>query len=57
MSIEFALCNPKNVGSWRVLEKCNMRREAHFIQKCKYVKGGNITWEDELEYAILESER
>ncbi|MED4035918.1 GNAT family N-acetyltransferase [Niallia taxi] len=52
-----ALCNPKNVGSWRVLEKCNMRREAHFIQKCKYVKGGNITWEDELEYAILESER
>ncbi|MFT4107024.1 MAG: GNAT family N-acetyltransferase [Lacrimispora sp.] len=52
-----ALCHPKNIGSWRVLEKCNMRREAHFIQKCKYIKDNNIIWEDELEYAILKSER
>ncbi|WP_367569488.1 GNAT family N-acetyltransferase [Lacrimispora sp.] len=52
-----ALCHPENIGSWRVLEKCNMRREAHFIQKCKYIKDGNIIWEDELEYAMLESER
>lgn len=52
-----ALCHPKNISSWKVLEKCNMRREAHFIQKCKYVKGDKIMWEDELEYAILESER
>ena len=52
-----ALCHPKNIGSWRALEKCNMRREAYFIQNCKYVKDGNIIWEDELEYAILESER
>ncbi|WP_333648812.1 GNAT family N-acetyltransferase [Lacrimispora sp.] len=52
-----ALCHPENIGSWRVLEKCNMRREAHFIQKCKYIKDGNTIWEDELEYAMLESER
>lgn len=52
-----ALCHPKNIGSWKVLEKCNMRREAHFIQNCKYVKNGHIIWEDELVYAILKSER
>lgn len=51
-----ALCHPKNIGSWKVLEKCRMRREAHFIQNCKYVKHGRIIWEDELEYAILKSE-
>lgn len=28
-----ALCHPKNIGSWRVLEKCNMRREALFYTK------------------------
>ncbi|WMC92525.1 GNAT family N-acetyltransferase [Kineothrix sp. MB12-C1] len=47
----------KKIGSWRVLEKCNMRREVHFIQNCKYIKNSNVIWEDELEYAILESER
>lgn len=52
-----ALCRPKNIGSWRALEKCDMRREAHFIQNCKYIKNSNVIWEDELEYAILKSER
>lgn len=52
-----ALCHPENIGSWRALEKCGMRREAYFVQKCKYTKGGNTIWEDELEYAILKSER
>lgn len=52
-----ALCHPKNIGSWRVLEKCGMRREAHFMQKCKYVKAGVTTWEDEFQYAIVASER
>ncbi len=23
-------CNAENYGSWRVMEKCGMRREAHF---------------------------
>lgn len=48
-----ALCHPENIGSWRVLEKCGMLREAYFVKKCKYVKGGTVRWEDELEYAIL----
>ncbi|MGC4018975.1 MAG: GNAT family N-acetyltransferase [Muricomes sp.] len=52
-----ALCHPENIGSWTVLEKCNMRREAHFIQSCKYIKNSSIIWEDELEYALLKSER
>ena len=51
-----AVCNPENIGSWRVLEKCGMRREACFLKKCRYVKHGVIRWEDELEYAILSSE-
>lgn len=52
-----ALCHPDNIGSWSVLEQCGMRREAHFIQSCRYVKHGSIMWEDELEYAILKSDR
>ena len=52
-----ALCNPKNIASWKVLEKCGMRREAYLREKVRYVKGGITSWEDELEYAILSSER
>ena len=52
-----AVCNPENIASWRVLEKCGMRREACLRKKCRYVKHGVSRWEDELEYAILSSER
>lgn len=52
-----AVCNPENEASWHVLEKCGMRREAHFRQKCRYVKRGAVRWEDELEYALLANER
>ena len=52
-----ALCNPKNTASWKVLEKCGMRRDAYLREKVRYVKGGITIWEDELEYAILSSER
>ena len=51
------VCNPENAASWHVMEKCGMRREACFRKKCRYVKHGIVRWEDELEYAILESER
>ncbi len=51
-----AVCNPKNEASWHVLEKCGMRREALLLKKCRYIKGGITSWEDELEYAILSSE-
>ncbi|WP_125144444.1 GNAT family N-acetyltransferase [Clostridium transplantifaecale] len=52
-----ALCHPENIASWKALEKCGMRREAYYRQKCRYVKNDNIIWEDELEYAILKTER
>lgn len=52
----YALCHPDNYASWRVMEKCGMHREAHYIQKCKYVKAEGVRWEDEFEYAIIKSE-
>lgn len=52
-----AVCHPENVASWRTLEKCGMRREALLKKKCRYEKHGRTSWEDELEYAILASER
>ena len=51
-----ALCNPENTGSRKMLEACGMRLEAHFRQKCRYVKGGVTSWQDELQYAILRQE-
>lgn len=51
-----AVCSPDNTASWRMLEKCGMRREALLLQKCRYVKKGIVSWHDELEYAMLASE-
>ena len=51
-----ALCNPENLASRRILERCGLRQEAWFRQKCRYIKGGITTWEDEVEYAVLSSE-
>ncbi len=51
-----ALCHPGNRASRKVLERCGLRQEAWFRQKCRYRKNGVTFWEDELEYAILASE-
>ena len=51
-----ALCHPNNTGSRHVLEKNNMRQEAHYVKKAKYIKNGITMWKDEVEYAILDSE-
>lgn len=51
-----ALFHPQNIGSWMVLEKCGLRREAHYVKKVKYISDTDIHWEDELEYAILRDE-
>lgn len=51
-----AVCHPENIASWTVLEKCGMRREALLKEKCRYTKNGIVTWQDELEYAMLRSE-
>lgn len=52
-----AVCNPKNAASRRVLERCGLQLEACLRQKCRYIKRGKISWHDELEYAMLASDR
>ncbi len=47
-----ATCDPRNLGSARVMEKNGMRREAHFIENL-WQKGA---WRDSWLYAILERE-
>ena len=51
------LCHPDNIASWKMMERCGMRREAYFRQNVRYVKNGQERWEDELAYAILSEER
>ncbi|HEX9338943.1 MAG TPA: GNAT family protein, partial [Pseudonocardiaceae bacterium] len=45
-------CDARNVGSYRVLERAGMRREAH-LRENEFVKG---EWVDELIYAMLATE-
>ena len=46
------MCDPENVGSWRVMEKNGLRREGHGIQDC-WADGA---WFDTYYYAILREE-
>lgn len=48
----FARCDASNIGSWKVMEKLGMRREAHFREHALF-KG---EWDEEFYYAILEDE-
>jgi RimJ/RimL family protein N-acetyltransferase len=48
----FARCDPRNTGSYKLMERLGMRREAHFVHN-EIFKG---EWGDELVYAILENE-
>jgi ribosomal-protein-alanine N-acetyltransferase len=48
----WAGCVADNVGSWRVMEKVGMRREAHF-REFEWYRG---RWWDTLIYAVLERE-
>ena len=50
----FAECDPRNTGSWRLLESVGMRREAHFKQNIYFHKDsdGNPIWKDTYVYAI-----
>jgi RimJ/RimL family protein N-acetyltransferase len=45
-------CDPRNEGSWRLMERLGMRREGHFIRSL-WFKGD---WADEYIYAILHDE-
>jgi ribosomal-protein-alanine N-acetyltransferase len=51
-------CNPENIPSWKVLEKCGMRREALFKKQAFFRKNdsGEPIWFDAYEYAILAEE-
>ena len=51
-----AVCNPDNMASRRVLEQLGLRLEAYYRKKCRYQKNGVVSWEDELEYALLKKE-
>jgi RimJ/RimL family protein N-acetyltransferase len=48
----YARCDPRNTGSYKLMERLGMRREAHLIHN-EMFKG---EWGDELVYAILEDE-
>lgn len=50
----YARCRADNYGSYRVMEKCGMRREAHFIQNHTGREPG--VWYDEFVYALLGEE-
>jgi len=50
-----AFCNPKNIPSWKVLEKIGMEREGLFRQKAFFRRDnkGNPIWHDSFAYGIL----
>ncbi len=48
----YACCDARNTGSWRVMERLGMRREAHFREHALF-KGG---WDEEFYYALLQRE-
>ena len=48
----FAYCDPRNVGSWRVMEKIGMRREGVLRSHLKW----NGEYRDALYYGILRDE-
>jgi RimJ/RimL family protein N-acetyltransferase len=54
----YAECDPRNVPSWKLLEKAGLRREAQFRQNLWFHRdeNGSPIWKDTLVYAILEDE-
>lgn len=49
-------CNARNVGSYRIMEKIGMRREAHFIKAQRGNSALNYEWCDRYQYSILKEE-
>ena len=51
-------CDPRNIASWRLLERLGMRREAHRLKAVflRRTPKGDPIWWDSYEYAILEEE-
>lgn len=53
-----ASCDPRNVRSWKLMERLGMRREGDFKQNVWFRKGagGQPIWQDTLQYGILKDE-
>jgi len=53
-----AHCNPKNIASWKLLEKIGFRREGLLKKEVFFRRGtnGEPLWTDTFVYAILEKE-
>ncbi len=53
-----ATCSPDNIASWKVLEKCGMRREGLYRKNFLLAldENGAPIWLDSFAYAILEDE-
>lgn len=51
----YAECDPRNDCSWRLLEACGLRREAHFRQNIFFHRDadGNPIWKDTYVYARI----
>ncbi len=49
-------CNALNRGSYRIMERIGMRREAHFIKAKRGNSMLNHKWCDRYQYGILEEE-
>ncbi|MBQ4575672.1 MAG: GNAT family N-acetyltransferase [Clostridia bacterium] len=49
-------CNTLNIGSYKIMEKIGMRREAHYIKYCRGNSALNYEWCDKYLYAILQEE-
>lgn len=54
----YAECDPRNVPSWKLLEKVGLKREAHFRQNIYFHKdeNGAPIWKDTFVYALVESD-
>ncbi len=52
----YAMCDPENEASWRVLERLGMRREAHFRKNVYFRADPAPQWKDTYVYAILAEE-
>ena len=51
----YAECDPRNICSWKLLEKVGLEREAHFKQNIFFTKDENRNpkWKDTYVYAML----
>ncbi len=54
----FAECDPRNTGSWKLLEGMGLKREAHLRQNIFFHKDehGDPIWKDTYVYALLKSD-